>query len=799
MDIENVLLQLTIEEKASLCAGSDNWHTQAVKRLDIPSVMMADGPHGLRVEVADGVGNILRDSYPATCFPTASALASTWNRDLVACVGRAIGQECLAEGVSVVLGPGANIKRSPLCGRNFEYYSEDPFLTGEMAAAFIQGVQQMGVGTSLKHFAANNQEYRRMLIDSIVDERALREIYLAGFEIAVKKGKPWTVMAAYNRLNGVYCTENSWLLEDVLRKEWGFKGLVVSDWGAVNDRVLGILAGMDLEMPGVDNGNQALIKEAVEKGELKENTLDAAIRRLLQCSDRSQSNLKVGYICDMDRHHQLAMDTAAEAAVLLKNDGILPIRKDATIALIGQFAKKPRYQGSGSSLINPIKLDTLYNAMCAYAGPDQIIYAEGYPLDENEDAETLLDAAITAAKKADVAVVCAGLTDMDEIESLDRKHLKLPASHDRLIDTIANTNPNLVVLLSNGAPVVMPWVEKVPAILEGYLGGQAGAGAHCKLLYGEETPSGKLAETFPVSMQEAPSYTHFPGGPSTVEYRESIYVGYRFYDTFEKEVLFPFGHGLSYTTFAYDHLQVQPGKEGEVEVTFEVRNSGDRFGKEVSQVYVHPHRSNKFRPEQELKQYAKVGLQPGEKKAVQFTLDRRAFAYYSIERHDWIVEEGDYQIRIGSSSRDIRLSATISVRGEKSFSESQQRMFYSKFPNDAWVAQAAFAQILDFPIPENRSNPKPYTMNTPVIDMQGSMVGRILQKIIRNQIDDLVDETMHGPTRLMIEQMALESPLRVLVMFSNGALNRQLLDGLLLIANGRILKGLFQLVGSFIR
>ena len=798
MDIENVLLQLTLEEKASLCAGSDNWHTQAINRLGIPSVLMADGPHGLRMEVADGTGNILRDSYPATCFPTASALASTWNRDLVARVGSAIGEECLAEGVSVVLGPGANIKRSPLCGRNFEYYSEDPFLTGEMAAAFIQGVQQMGVGTSLKHFAANNQEYRRMLIDSIVDERALHEIYLAGFEIAVKKGKPWTVMAAYNRLNGVYCTENSWLLEDLLRKEWGFKGLVVSDWGAVNDRVLGILAGMDLEMPGVDNGNQELIQEAVEKGELAENTLDAAIRRLLQCIDRSQSNLKSGFICDMDGHHQLAMDTAAEAAVLLKNDGILPIRKDATIALIGQFAKKPRYQGSGSSLINPFKLDTLYDAMCAYAGPDKIIYADGYSFGENENAETLLDAAITAAKKADVAVVCVGLTDMDEIESLDRKHLKLPASQDRLIDTIATINPNLVVLLSNGAPVVMPWVEKVPAILEGYLGGQAGAGAHCKLLYGEEIPSGKLAETFPVSLQETPSYKHFPGGPSTVEYRESIYVGYRFYDTFEKEVLYPFGHGLSYTTFAYDRLQVQPGKEGEVEVTFEVRNSGDRFGKEVAQVYVHPQRPEKFRPEQELKQFAKIALQPGERKAVQFTLDRRAFAYYSIERHDWIVEEGDYQIRIGSSSRDIRLSATIAVSGEKSISESQQRMFHSKFPDDARVSQAAFAQILDFPIPENRSNPKPYTLNTPVIDMQGSMVGRNLQKIIRKQIDDLVDETMHGPTRLMIEQMALESPLRVLVMFSNGGLNRQLLDGLLMVANGQIFKGLFQLLISFI-
>jgi len=790
MDVEKLLQQMTIEEKASLCSGSDSWHTQPIKRLDIPAVMMADGPHGLRKEVAEGKGDILRDSYPATCFPTASALASTWNRALVGKVGKAIGEEALAEGVSVVLGPGANIKRSPLCGRNFEYYSEDPYLGGEMAAAFIQGAHEMGVGASLKHFAANNQEYRRMLIDAVVDERALREIYLAGFEIAVKKGKPWTVMAAYNRLNGIYCCENRWLLQDVLRGEWGFDGIVVSDWGAVNDRVQGVKAGLDLEMPGVPNGNRELIEKALKDGKLTEAELDAVTRRMLQFIDRCSSHKKDGYTYDTDAHHTLAMQAAAEGAVLLKNsNGSLPIAKEARVALIGQFAKTPRYQGSGSSLIHPSKLDCLYDAMCAYAGQERILYADGYPLGGGEDAQALLTEAVAAAGVADVVVVCAGLTDMDEVESLDRQHMRLPATHDRLIEAVATVNAQTVVLLSNGSPVEMPWIDKVAAVLEGYLGGQAGAGAHCRLLYGEENPSGKLAETFPITLDDTPADTYFPGGPKTVEYRESIYVGYRFYEKVQKDVLFPFGHGLSYTRFAYHDLVVEHIHGGIVKVTFKVENIGDRAGKEISQIYVHTPRSSVFRPEKELRGFEKVELAPGERQSIEVMLDERDFAFYSTQFHDWVVLKGDYEVRVGSSSCDIRLKANFQLDGKTTEKISTSNAFYSKFPVDAQVPQSAFERLLGRALPDNDPDPRPFDLNTPIMDMQGSLVGRILRRVIRKQIDVMVDKDIHGPTRLMIEQMALESPLRVLMMFSGGALKRRTLDRLLKLANSRILRG----------
>ncbi len=794
MDIEKTLQQMTLAERAGLCAGSDSWHTQPVERLGIPAVKMADGPHGLRKEVSEGKSDILRDSYPATCFPTASALASTWNRELVGRVGKAIAEECLAEGVSVVLGPGANIKRSPLCGRNFEYYSEDPYLTGEMAVAFIQAVQGMGVGASLKHFAANNQEYRRMLIDAVVDERALREIYLAGFETAVKKAKPWTVMAAYNRLDGTYCTENERLLTQVLRDEWGFEGIVVSDWGAVNDRVMGVAAGLDLEMPGVPNGNEKLIIAAVTEGQLPQSALEAVTRRMLEFIDRCVHHKKEGFAYDRDAHHQLAMQAAAEGAVLLKNDGsLLPLAKDATIALIGQFAKNPRYQGSGSSLIHPCRLDNLFEAMCAHADREKIKYADGYPLDGQGDPARMLAQAIEIVRNADVAVVCAGLTDMDEVESIDRRHLRLPETHHRLIEAVAAANSNTVVLLSNGAPVEMPWAGQVPAILEGYLGGQAGASAHCKLLYGQENPSGKLAETFPLSLQDTPCFAYFPGGPKTVEYRESIYVGYRFYDAAEKAVLFPFGHGLSYTHFAYQSLDLHRPADGAVRVRFEVMNVGERAGKEIAQVYVHPLGSGLFRPEQELMGFAKINLDPGEKKQVEIMLDSRAFSYFSTQKSDWVTAEGIYEIRVSASSRDTRLTEKITINAEAKEPETKQTTYYSQFIQNTIVTPEAFAGLMGRPLPDNDPDPRPYTLNTPIMDMQKSLVGRLLRRIIRKQIDKMVDKDMHGPTRLMIEQMALESPLRVLMMFSGGVLNRNMLEGLLLLANKKILKRLIKI------
>ena len=794
MEIDRILGEMTLEEKAGLCAGSDAWHTMPIQRLGVPGVMMADGPHGLRKELSEGKGDILRDSYPATCFPTASALASTWNRDLIRQVGIAIAGECLAEQVSVVLGPGANIKRSPLCGRNFEYYSEDPYLTGEMATAFIEGVQQMGVGASLKHFAANNQEYRRMLIDAVVDERALHEIYLAGFEKAVKAARPWTVMAAYNRLNGTYCTENGRLLNGILREEWGFDGIVVSDWGAVDARVAGLAAGLDLEMPGVPNGNRELIMQAVMSGALSEQTLDEVVRRLLQFVDRCQNHLRAGYTCDLDAHHQLAIQAAAEGAVLLKNeDQMLPLQAQMQIALIGQFAKTPRYQGSGSSLIHPWRLDTLFDVMSAFAGSDRVLYAHGYPLHPEEDEDALMQDALAIAGKADAVVLCVGLTDMDEVESIDRAHLHLPPAQERLITAVTAVNPRTVVLLSNGSPVEMPWIETVPAVLEGYLGGQAGASAHCRLLYGQANPSGKLAETFPLRLEDTPAFHYFPGGPKTVEYRESIFVGYRYYDSTGTPVLFPFGHGLSYTSFAYSGLEVgKVAKDIEefLKIQFTLENTGKMMGQEIAQVYIHKKGSSVFRPEKELKGFLKVQLDPGEMKKAVVMLDRRAFCFYSSAKTAWILEAGDYEILVGASSRDIRLKAAIHLDGERVDAAENAHPSYMQFPAAEEIPPQAFSRLLGSPLPGNDPDPRPFTLNTPIVDMQASLIGRMLQRIIRKQVHDLIDQDLHGPTKLMIEQMALESPLRVLMMFSGGTLTRNTLEGLLLLANRKVLKGI---------
>ncbi len=561
-DIKNLITQMTVEEKASLCSGKDFWFLKGIERLGIPEMMVTDGPHGLRKQAgrSDQLG--LRDTVPAVCFPTASALAATWDRDLIYQVGVALGEECRQEEVAVILGPGANIKRSPLCGRNFEYFSEDPYLSGQMAKSHINGVQSQGIGTSLKHFVVNNQESRRMTIDAVVDERALREIYLAGYETAVKEAQPWTVMCAYNRVNGTYCSENAFLMTDVLKREWGHEGLVVTDWGAMNGRVDGLRAGVELEMPGMPNGNDAKIVAAVQSGELDEAVLDRAVERILTMIFKAEETLSEVFAYDKEAHHALARKVAGKGAVLLKNDNAaLPVMEGAKIALVGRFAKAPRYQGGGSSLMEPTQLDTLYDEMLKLVGADTLHYAPGY--DEKGDLpdEDLIREAIEISKDADVVVVCAGLPDLYETEGLDRKHMHMPPGHDVLIQKLAEAHARVVVVLSNGSPVEMPWVNDVQAILEGYLGGQAGAGGIADILLGRVNPGGKLAETFPLRLEDNPSYRNFPGGPATVEYRESIYVGYRYYDAVQQEVLFPFGHGLSYTSFAYSDLAVQPGAE----------------------------------------------------------------------------------------------------------------------------------------------------------------------------------------------------------------------------------------------
>ncbi|WYP26428.1 glycoside hydrolase family 3 C-terminal domain-containing protein [Alkalihalobacillus sp. FSL W8-0930] len=656
------LNELTIEEKAELCSGKDFWTTQAVERVGIPSIMMTDGPHGLRKQAGESDHLGLNESVPATCFPSAVGLASTWNRDLIYDVGVALGKEARKEEVAVLLGPGANIKRSPLCGRNFEYFSEDPYASAQLAAAHIKGVQSAGVGASLKHFAVNNQEHRRMSVDAIVDERTLREIYLASFEGAVKEAQPWTVMCSYNLVNGEYASEHKRLLTTILRDEWGFNGLVVSDWGAVNERAAGVGAGMDLEMPTSNGVGTQKILDAIEQGELNEKALDQAVTRILELVEKSFSQEALADV-DMDAQHQLARKVAREAVVLLKNESqLLPLQKSQRVAVIGELAKKPRYQGGGSSHINPYQLDNAYDELARYA--DSVSYAQGYDLEKDKVDDQLIHEATKCARDSEVAVLFVGLPDRYESEGFDRDHMSLPTNHEALIRSVLDAQPNTIVILSNGSPVEMPWVDDVPSIIEGYLGGQAGGGAVADILYGVESPSGKLAETFPVRVEDNPSYLYFPGEGDRVEYREGIFVGYRYYDTKKVKPLFPFGHGLSYTTFSYEDMTVSNRNLNEsekVKVTIQVKNTGSVKGKEIVQLYVHDKLSSVARPEKELKAFDKVELEPGETKEVHLELDRRAFAYYNTDKEDWSIESGEFELRVGPSSADIVLTETISV------------------------------------------------------------------------------------------------------------------------------------------
>ncbi len=665
-EIRKLVSQMTLEEKAGLCSGLDFWNTKGIERLGIPSVMVTDGPHGLRKQQgsADHLG--LNDSVPATCFPSAAGLASSWDRDLIFRVGEALGTECQVENVAVLLGPGNNIKRSPLNGRNFEYFSEDPFLASEMAASHVKGVQSQGVGTSLKHFAANNQEHRRMSVDAVIDERTLREIYLASFEGTVKQSQPWSVMSSYNQVNGEYVSESHRLMTRILRDEWGFEGFVMSDWGAVNERVEALKAGLELEMPSSGGIGDAKIVAAVNSGELPVETLDLAVERMLGFIFKSVENRNPAAVFDVDKHHQLAREVARESMVLLKNEGgILPLAKNGRIAVIGEFARKPRYQGGGSSHVNPSRMDDAFEELQAVAGNSaSFLYAQGYELASDDTNADLLREACDRAAQADAAVLFLGLPDRYESEGYDRSHLQLPVSHKELLEAVAAVQSEIIVVLSNGSPVEMPWLPQTKAVLEGYLGGQAFGGAVADLLFGEVSPSGKLAETFPMKLSDNPSFLNFPGEGDTVEYREALFVGYRYYDKKEIEPLFPFGFGLSYTEFEYSNLvldQTCIQDTDTVQVSVTVKNTGSRAGKEVVQLYVSDVESSVIRPLQELKGFAKIGLQPGEERVVTFTLDKRSFAYYNVKLGDWHVESGKFRIAVGSSSRELRLSAELTV------------------------------------------------------------------------------------------------------------------------------------------
>jgi len=752
--IKKIISEMTLEEKAGLCSGLDFWHTKSVKRLGIPSIMMADGPHGLRKQSGEIEHLGINASVPATCFPSGATLACSWDRKLIEKVGIALGEECQAEGVSIILGPSANIKRSPLCGRNFEYFSEDPYLSSQMAEYHIKGVQSQGVGTSLKHFAANNQEHRRMSVDTIVDERALREIYLASFEEAVKQAQPWTVMCAYNKVSGEYCSENKYLLTDILKDEWGHKGFVVSDWEAVNERVKGLTAGLELEMPSSGGIGDKKIVKAVESGQLAEEVINKAVERLLTVIFKAENNKKENASYDKDEHHQLAREVAGECVVLLKNeDNILPLKKNGAIALIGGFAKIPRYQGGGSSHINPTKIDNAHDEMVKIAGNSaKITYTQGYPIDSDEIDESLINEAKEAAKNTDVAVVFVGLPERYESEGYDRNHMDIPESHKNLIEAVAEVQKNIVVVLSNGAPIEIPWVDKVKGIVEIYLGGQAVGGAIADILFGITNPCGKLAETFPMKLSHNPSHINFPGKEDKVEYREGLFVGYRYYDAKEIEPLFPFGYGLSYTNFKYTDISVDKNEVKDtdtVTVKVKVKNTGSIAGKEIIQLYVRDVESSVIRPLKELKGFEKVELQPGEEKKVTFILDKRSFAYYNVDLKDWYVESGDFEILIGKSSKEIVLKETVKVQSTVNLRK--------KFHRNSTVGDL---------------------MNDP----KGKM---IIEKMMQQfkQHNGMSFDLSQMENSEMGQAMIKYMPLRSLINFSSGVLNDEMLDDLIVRLN----------------
>ena len=774
MDIQQIISTMTLEDKVSLCTGGDFWHTKAMPQYGIPAIMMSDGPHGLRCQAAEADMIGINESLPATCFPTAVTAGATWNRKLYAAEGEAIGREGAAAGVSVVLGPGCNIKRNPLGGRNFEYISEDPYFAGKMAAAFIRGQQSAGVASSVKHFAVNSQEYKRQNGDSQLDERTFREIYLTPFEIAVKEGNPGTVMCSYNKINGIHASDSKALLTDILRNEWGFDGLVVTDWGALNDRIEGYKAGCDLNMPGGSKFMEKAALDAVHSGELDEAYIDATVERILRLVEKSQG-IPAPQI-DWDTHHALALKVAEQGAVLLKNeDNILPLA-ESDMALIGYMAANLRYQGSGSSHINPTKLINISDALpcvpCCACG-DKL---------GNVTEQELRDA-VEAAKKQKIAVVVVGLPDSYESEAFDRDHMRLPEGHNKLVEAVAKANPNTVVVLLGGSAMELPWADQVKAILYMGLPGQAGGEAAANLLTGKANPCGKLTETWPLFYEDVISKDTF--GKKNTEYREGIYVGYRYYDKAKKSVRYPFGHGLSYTTFAYSDLIVRDRK-----VSVQVKNTGAVSGAEVVQLYIAAPKGGFFRPVRELKGFERVELEPGESKTVEFTLDDRSFAIWS---EGWKIPGGTYTVQIGSSSRDIRLEQSIEIVGEEiSLPVWQAGSWYETLSGHP--SREQWEKLMGHPVPVI-SEPKKgqFTMDSTCMEMkEHSFVMKIQYMVTENIIAKGFGgkKDMSDPSYKMMITCATDCPMRSVVISSGGMMNDSLAQGMLHMANGHYIKGL---------
>ena len=786
--------KMTLKEKARMCAGKDFWTSASVERLGLRSILMTDGPHGLRKQTAEADQLGINDSLPAACFPAACATACSFDHELLRDIGRALGDKCVREDVSVILGPGVNIKRSPLCGRNFEYFSEDPCVAGELSAAMIEGVQSRGVGVSIKHFAANNQETNRMTCDSVVDTRALREIYLTAFETAVKKADPWTVMCSYNLLRGEYVNESKWLLGDVLRGEWGYKNLVVSDWGAVSDRIRGIRAGLDLEMPNSGPDNEKAIIKAVRKRRLSVADLDQSARRVVELILKAQERRQPPESSD-EADDRLAARAAAESAVLLKNNGALPIKEGASVAFIGRFAETPRYQGAGSSRINPTRLSSPLEA-AREAGLDPS-YAEGYSADSRTFDETLLRGAVETAKAADVAVVFAGLPDEYESEGFDRTTMAMPESHVRLIEEVSAVNPSTVVVLMCGSPVETGWRDRPNAILLCYLSGQAVGRAAVELLWGQKSPGGRLAETWPERVEDSPSAAYFPGRAKAVEYRESLFVGYRYYDAAGVRPAYPFGCGLSYTSFSYGAPTVEKNADCEFTVSVEVTNSGGRAGSETVLFYVGKPDSRVIRAPKELRGFEKLSLAPGESRTVSFKTDRRSFAYFNTAENDYRVEGGEYTLYVGGSNLQAVPVELVGDGKDEAMARQKQRMTAYAAPCAPFSApDDQFVELLGYAPPTGERDPKaPFTTSSTLEDISETKIGKTMINKSREHMAKAFGGEGGDPTMLrMAEAMLMTMPLRAMKMA--GTMTGKQVDGIVDMSNGHTLRGILKMAGK---
>ena len=780
--------KMTLEQKAAFVSGFNYWQLEESKELGLPQIMVTDGPHGLRKKnpdkkASDGVG--LGNSVPTTCFPPAATSSCSWDPELLYQAGVAIAEEALKEQVSVVLGPGTNIKRAPTCGRNFEYFSEDPYLAGKISAGFVNGVQSKGIGTSLKHYACNSQEAFRMIVNEVVDERALREIYLTAFEICVKESQPWTIMNSYNRINGEYASQNKHLQEEILRDEWGFEGLIVTDWGSSVDRIPGLMYGTDLEMPSSSDINTKKIIAAVKNGELDEAILDKRVDNVVALIMKAKKVLGDNHTYDKDAHNALSCKVAESSMVLLKNDdNILPIKKGQKIAVIGELAASPRFQGAGSSVINPTMLDNALDEL-KKLGAD-VVYARGYDKSKDVIDEALVNEAVEAAKNADVALVFAGLTDEFEGEGYDRLNIEMPNCHNNLISAVANANPDTVVVLAGGSVIRMPWVNEVKGLLNAGLGGQAGGQAAAKIITGVVVPSGKTSETYPLAYEENPTYGNYPAGPVTSEHRESVYIGYRYYDKAQKDVLFPFGYGLSYTTFEYSNLNVSADSIKDTDtlkVSFTLKNTGDVDGAEVAQVYVADKESTIFRPVKELKGFKKVFLKAGEEKTVEFELDKRAFAFFNVEINDWMIETGEFDILVSASSRDVKLSATVTVESTVDAKIPDYRATApAYYTADVAGMNEQFAVIYGKELPSaERDTTKRVDIYCCLDDARHTKWGGRICNLIEGMMSKM-GSAENGDGK-MLAAMATQIPVRNFMAMSMGVFSPKMAEGLLMILN----------------